>query len=314
MIEVCGLTKQYGRNRGINDISFSIPEGQIVGFLGPNGAGKTTTMNILTGYLAADGGQVKIAGIDIAENPKEAKRHMGYLPEQPPLNNAMTVRGYLNFVYELKAHKTTDRDAYIAKIAERVGLSDVRGRVIGHLSKGYRQRVGLAQALVGDPEVLILDEPTIGLDPRQIVEIRNVIKRMGKKRTIILSTHILPEVSAVCQRVLLISNGRIIADNTPELLDSSGDRNSALLMRVEGAEAEILALIKGLTGIKTAESIGSHEPCCHDFIIEAESGVDVRGALVSALTKAGHAVLMLRPQMPSLEEMFLKLTTTKEVK
>ena len=308
VIEVCGLSKKYGRNRGIDNISFSIPEGQIVGFLGPNGAGKTTTMNILTGYLAADSGQVKIAGIDIRENPKEAKRHIGYLPEQPPLNNAMTVRAYLNFVYELKDVKSGDRDAYIAKIAASVGLTDVRGRVIGHLSKGYRQRVGLAQALVGDPAVLILDEPTIGLDPRQIVEIRNVIKKMGKKRTIILSTHILPEVSAICQRVLLISNGAIIADNTPEQLGGAEEKNSALLMRIGGAEDDILLLLRGHEGIKMVEAIGSHEPHSHDFIIECESGVDMRGVLVSALTAAGHAVLMLRPKAPSLEEMFLKLT------
>ena len=221
MIEVTNVTKTYGKNRGVSNISFSIPEGEVVGFLGPNGAGKTTTMNIITGYFSADEGDVKIAGIDILRQPIEAKRRIGYLPEHPPLYNTMTVSENLDFAYEIKAAKRPDRKEHIEKICELTGISDVRHRVIGHLSKGYKQRVGLAQALIGDPEVLVLDEPTIGLDPRQIVEIRELIKKLGKKRTIILSSHILSEVSVICTRVLVISNGIIIADKELQPNDTS---------------------------------------------------------------------------------------------
>ena len=221
MIEVKNITKNYGKNRGITDISFSIPKGEIVGFLGPNGAGKTTTMNIITGYFSADEGDVEIAGIDVLRQPIEAKRHIGYLPEQPPLYSTMTVAEYLDFAYEIKNVKQQNRKKHIADICELTGISDVMRRVTGHLSKGYKQRVGLAQALIGDPDVLVLDEPTIGLDPRQIVEIRNVIKKLGKKRTIILSSHILSEVSAVCSRVLVISNGVIVADKELQPNDTS---------------------------------------------------------------------------------------------
>jgi len=225
MINVSGLTKSYGKNRGINNISMTIPEGEIVGFLGPNGAGKTTTMNIITGYLTPDSGTVEVAGIDMIKEPQSAKLKIGYLPEQPPLYHSMTVKEYIDFVYELKGvkkyMKTHSKQEHISEVCEIIGLTDVYNRVIGHLSKGYKQRVGFAQALIGDPEVLVLDEPTVGLDPRQIVEIRNVIKDMGKKRTIILSTHILPEVSAICERVLVISNGVIVADDKPEALADS---------------------------------------------------------------------------------------------
>jgi len=221
MIEVKNITKSYGKNRGIKNISFAIPEGEIVGFLGPNGAGKTTTMNIITGYFSADEGDVKIAGIDVLRQPIQAKKHIGYLPEQPPLYNQMTVTEYLDFVFEVKGVKPALKKDHLAEICEMTGISDVRNRVTGHLSKGYKQRVGLAQALIGDPDVLVLDEPTIGLDPGQIVEIRNVIKKLGKKRTIIFSSHILTEVSAICKRVLVISEGVIVADKELKENDTS---------------------------------------------------------------------------------------------
>ncbi|MDR0324666.1 MAG: ABC transporter ATP-binding protein [Oscillospiraceae bacterium] len=307
MIEVSSLTKSYGKSRGIDGISFSIPEGQIVGFLGPNGAGKTTTMNIITGYLSADAGDVKIAGVDVLENPIEAKRHIGYLPEQPPLYHAMTVEEYLDFAYELKGVKSGQQE-HIGSICQMTGLSDVYRRVIGHLSKGYKQRVGLAQALIGDPDVLILDEPTVGLDPRQIVEIRNVIKEMGKSRTIILSTHILPEVSAVCERVLVISNGVIVADDKPENLAGAISGERTLLARIAGPRDGIQSLLRGQDGIQSANHLGEMETGSHDFVIESKPNIDIRKPMFAALAKAGYPILMLRPQDASLEDIFLKLT------
>jgi len=308
MITVSGLTKSYGKNRGIENISFTVQEGEIVGFLGPNGAGKTTTMNIITGYLTADKGSVEIAGVDMAKQPLDAKKHIGYLPEQPPLYQSMTVKEYLDFVFELKGVKVESQEKHISGICEIIGVTDVYNRVIGHLSKGYRQRVGLAQALIGDPDVLILDEPTVGLDPRQIVEIRNVIKDMGKKRTIILSTHILPEVSAICERVLVISNGLIVADDKPEELAVSAIGVRSLIVRIAGSTGSVRDLLQKLEGIKNVSSLGKKEPDSCDFLIESHRGIDIRKQLFSALSKAGYPLLMLRPQNDSLEDIFLKLT------
>ena len=308
MITVSGLTKSYGKNRGINDISFSIPEGEIVGFLGPNGAGKTTTMNIITGYLDADSGNAEVAGIDIFKQPREAKKHIGYLPEHPPLYHSMTVKSYLNFVYDLKGVKTLVRDPHIAGICEIIGITDVFTRVIGHLSKGYRQRVGLAQALIGDPDVLILDEPTVGLDPRQIVEIRNVIKDMGKKRTIILSSHILTEVSAICERVLVISNGVIVADDKPENLTASTVSARTLLVRIAGPSGRVRELLQNLDGVRKVKLLGKMETDSCDFLVENEQGVDIRKTLFNVMAKASYPILMLRPQSDTLEDIFLELT------
>ena len=306
MIEVQGLTKSYGKNRGITDITFTVGEGEIVGFLGPNGAGKSTTMNVITGYLPAGAGSVKVAGIDVMNNPLGAKKHMGYLPEQPPLYLGMTVKEYLYFVCGLKGIK--DRDEHIKGIIEIVGLTDVYERVIGHLSKGYRQRVGLAQALIGDPEVLILDEPTVGLDPRQIVEIRNVIKDMSKSRTIILSTHILPEVSAVCERVLVISGGVIVADDKPENLLNALSGERELLVRVAGPKNNVQQLLRSQDGVKNVRHVGDMENGSSDFLLESQPNIDIRKPMFSALAQAGYPILMLRPQNASLEEVFLKLT------
>jgi len=308
MIEVQGLTKSYGKNRGVSDISFSIAEGEIVGFLGPNGAGKSTTMNILTGYLPIGAGSVKVAGVDVVSDPHGAKKHMGYLPEQPPLYLGMTVREYLDFVCGLKGVKSADRKKHVAGIVDMVGLSEVFSRVTGHLSKGYRQRVGLAQALIGDPDVLVLDEPTVGLDPRQIVEIRNVIKDMGKSRTIILSTHILPEVSAVCERVLVISNGVIVADGKPENLATALSSERELIVRVSGPKNNVLQILKGQDGVKSARHIGDMEAGSSDFLLESVPNVDIRKPMFNALAKAGYPILMMRPQNATLEEVFLKLT------
>lgn len=308
MIEVSGLTKRYGNSRGINDISFFIKEGEIVGFLGPNGAGKTTTMNIITGYISATSGTAKIAGIDVLENPAEAKRHIGYLPEQPPLYLDMTVDEYLGFCYEVKGVRAKSRKKHLEEICGLVDIGDVRGRVIRNLSKGYRQRVGLAQSLVGDPDVLVLDEPTVGLDPRQIIDIRNLIKELGKSRTIILSTHILPEVSAVCERVLVISNGSIVADDKPGSLSNALTSEQRLLVRVAGPADGVLSLLRSRDGVRKADSVGELETGSCDFLVEAEPNIDIRKPMFSALAAAGWPILMLKPQNASLEDIFIKLT------
>ena len=219
VIEICGLTKKYGSKKAVDNISFKVRRGEILGFLGPNGAGKSTTMNILTGYISATSGSVRVDGLDVLENPKEVKKKIGYLPENPPLYFDMTVREYLKFVYELKGAKKPERE-HIDEVMEIARISHMADRMIKNLSKGYKQRVGLAQALIGDPEVLILDEPTVGLDPKQIIEIRNVIRELGKDRTVILSTHILQEVSAVCDRVAIINRGRLVALDTLESLSA----------------------------------------------------------------------------------------------
>ena len=310
MIEVSRLTKLYGDKRGVTDISFKIEEGEIVGFLGPNGAGKSTTMNIITGYLSATSGSAFIGGVNVLENPLEAKKQIGYLPEQPPLYLDMTVKDYLNFVYELKGAKTREpnRQSHIAEICEMVGVTQVYNRVIRNLSKGYRQRVGLAQSLIGNPSVLILDEPTVGLDPRQIVEIRDVIRELGKKRTIILSTHILPEVEQVCERVLVIKDGRIIADDTPAGLQKGVATGTSLALRCAGARNPVGSVVRGVSGVKKVSYLPDREEGACDLLVETDGLVDVRKPLFNALAQAGFPILQLRPQDLTLEEIFMSLT------
>jgi len=310
MIEVSTLTKTYGNKRGIDRISFNIKEGEIVGFLGPNGAGKTTTMNIITGYLSANSGAAYIGGIDILEDPLAAKKKIGYLPEQPPLYPDMTVEEYLDFICDLKK-STKNKKAHIDEICRLVGLTDHFKRLIRNLSKGYKQRVGLAQALVGNPEALILDEPTVGLDPRQIIEIRNVIKNLGKNRTIILSTHILQEVSAICERVLVINNGQIIADDRPENLSAliTGDRK--LTVRIAGAQEAVRKLLRSIDGVQYADATVQAEPDTYDYLVEAKPNVDIRKPMFNALAKAGYPILQLKSMELSLEDVFLNLVSKK---
>lgn len=310
MIEVNSLTKQYGDKRGVRDISFSIDEGEIVGFLGPNGAGKSTTMNIITGYLSATSGSAKIGGIDVLEDPLEAKKQIGYLPELPPLYLDMTVKDYLDFVYELKGAKARvpEQKKHIKNICELVGVTEVYNRVIRNLSKGYRQRVGLAQALIGDPEVLILDEPTVGLDPRQIVEIRDVIRELGKKRTIILSTHILPEVEQICERVLVIKEGRIIADDTPSGLSAHVSQGHSLALRAAGSKSTVTNTVRSVPGVRVVTALPDREEGACDLLVESDGQVDIRKPLFNALAAAGCPILQLRPQDLSLEEIFMSLT------
>ena len=314
MIEVSGLTKTYGNKRGITDISFSINEGEIVGFLGPNGAGKSTTMNVITGYLSATSGAAKVAGIDILENPLEAKKHIGYLPQDPPLYLDMTVDEYLNFIYDIKGVKGAgkDRKEHIDRVCRMVGITQVRSRVINNLSGGYKQRCGLAQALIGDPDVLILDEPTVGLDPKQIIEIRNVIKDLGKNRTIILSTHILQEVSAVCERVLVINNGRLVADDTPTHLSAMLTGEHKLEYRIAGPMDKIVQVLRSVDGVKVVTPTVEAEQGAYEYLVESAEHLDVRKLIFAALSKAGYPVLMLKNQDLSLEDVFIQLTADKK--
>ena len=312
MIEVSSLTKTYGKKRGIDRLSFTIGDGEIVGFLGPNGAGKSTTMNIISGYLSASSGAARIGGIDVLEDPVAAKRQIGYLPEQPPLYLDMTVEEYLNFIFDLKGCKDLKRSTHIAEICELVGLKEHYKRMIRNLSKGYKQRVGMAQALIGNPEVLILDEPTVGLDPKQIIEIRNVIKGLGKNRTIILSTHILQEVSAICERVLVINNGQIVADDRPENLSAliTGDRK--LTVRVAGPRDSVRKILRSIDGVQFADVTVQAEKGSYDFLVEAKPNVDIRKPMFAALARAGYPILQLTSMDLSLEDIFLKLVEEKK--
>ncbi len=307
MVEIKNLTKKYGNQLAVDNISFTVKKGEILGFLGPNGAGKSTTMNILTGYLSATDGTVLIDGYDVLDNPVEAKKKIGYLPEHPPLYLDMTVREYLDFVYDLKQVKE-DREEHLSKICETVKITDVADRLIGNLSKGYKQRVGLAQAMVGNPEVLILDEPTVGLDPKQIIEIRSVIKKLGREHTVILSSHILQEVNAVCERVIIINQGRLVAGDTPENLGKSISNENKFQLRVAGDERSILDVLEKIGGIKYIKSLGRKEAGSIDFILEAEPHVDVRASIFNALAEAKLPMLSLQTVDLSLEDIFLEVT------
>lgn len=307
MIEVSGLTKRYGLNVAVNHISFQVGDGEIVGFLGPNGAGKSTTMNILTGYLSATDGICKINGFDILENPEKAKKSIGYLPELPPLYLDMTVKEYLDFVYDLKNCKEP-KQKHIKEVCEVARIDNVYTRLIKNLSKGYKQRVGLAQALIGNPEVLVLDEPTVGLDPNQIIEIRSLIKSLGQKHTIILSSHILPEVQAVCDRMVIISHGQIVADDTTENLSSRMSNDKRYYALIEGPDNEILSAIQNIEGIQKVKLLGKREEGVYEFEIESDEDTDVRRPIFQLLADRKWPLLGLRTNELSLEEIFFKLT------
>ncbi len=307
MIEVKNLTKMYGQKAAVNNVSFEINDGEIVGFLGPNGAGKTTTMNILTGYLSATSGKTLVNGIDVLENPIEVKKQIGYLPEQPPLYMDMTVKEYLNFIFDLKKVKL-DRQKHIKEICDLVKISDVYNRIIKNLSKGYRQRVGIAQALIGNPNVLILDEPTVGLDPNQIIEIRNLIKKLGKKHTVILSSHILSEVQAVCDRIIVINKGNLIADGTADSLSKQLSKDHRLTIRVDGAENDVYSILTKIGGVVKVEKLGKREAGSYDFIIESEPEKDLRREISKRLAERGCPILMFKSNELTLEDIFLKLT------
>lgn len=311
MIQVTGLSKKYGSHVAVSNVSFTVNDGEILGFLGPNGAGKSTTMNILTGYLSPTTGSVLIDGYDILENPNEAKMRIGYLPEQPPLYLDMTVKEYLGFIYDLKKVKFP-KDPHINEICRLVKIEDVKGRLIKNLSKGYKQRVGLAQALVGNPDVLILDEPTVGLDPKQIIEIRSLITELGKNHTVILSSHILSEIQAVCERIIVINHGRLIADGNPEELSKALSDDHALTVRVGGPKTEVAKLISTISGVSKVTCLGVHEQSSNDFVVELDGKADIRRELFSRLADRKWPLLMMKTNEMSLEQIFLRLTEMSE--
>ena len=311
MIEIKNIVKKYGNLYAVKDISFTIGTGEIVGFLGPNGAGKSTTMNILTGYLSATSGSAKIDGIDILENPIAAKRRIGFLPEQPPLYLDMTVKEYLNFVYELK-HCTLDRKKHLSEICEVVKIGNVYDRIIGHLSKGYRQRVGIAQALVGNPPVLIFDEPTVGLDPQQIIEIRNLISTLGQKHTVILSTHILSEVQAVCDRIIVINKGELVADNKTSEIGTLVGGARKLSAKIAGDVDEVLSLVRNVDGVKSVKFDSPADNGCNNYIIE-QRNTPIEKQLFYALSRANLPLCGLCDVQMSLEDVFIALIENKAI-
>jgi ABC-2 type transport system ATP-binding protein len=312
MVEIQNLTKNFGQIKAVSNLNFTVNKGEILGFLGPNGAGKTTTMNIITGYIPSSEGTVKVCGYDIMENPREVKKHIGYLPEQPPVYLDMTVSDYLDFAADLKLVDKKQKRTQIREIMELVKIGDHQDRLIKNLSKGYRQRVGLAQALIGSPEVLILDEPTVGLDPQQIIEIRRLIKALGKAHTIILSSHILPEVSAVCERIVIINNGEIAAIDTPENLSKSFGSVSRFSVTIAGPKSSVMSNIKDLYGVKYVEYNVGKEKDVINYIVESDKDIDIRRPLFFAMAELGYPIIELRLLSMSLEDIFLHIVTEEK--
>ena len=312
MIEVSSLSKRYGNFLAVDDVSFSIKKGEVVGFLGPNGAGKSTIMNIVTGYLSLTQGKVTVDGYDILEEPEQAKRRIGYLPEIPPLYIDMTVNEYLGFVYDLKKVKFPKKP-HIDEILRLVKIDNVKDKLISKLSKGYRQRVGIAQALVGNPDVLILDEPTVGLDPKQIIEIRNLISRLGQNHTVIVSSHILSEIQAVCERVIIINHGKIVADSTPEELSKELSNDYSIVVRVGGTEEEITKILKGVKDVESVNCLGQKESGTLDFVVTPKAGADIRKDVSERLAARGKHIIMLVSNQLSLEQVFMRLTYEADV-
>ncbi len=308
MIEVENLTKRYGPTLAVSGISFEVQKGEILGFLGPNGAGKTTTMRIITGFLSPTSGRVRVSGFDVAEQPLDAKRRIGYLPENPPVYPSMTVNEYLSFVGRIKAVPSSELKKRIGEVSEKCAVTDVSMRQIGKLSKGYRQRVGLAQALIANPDVLILDEPTAGLDPKQIIETRELIKSFAGQHTVILSTHILPEVSRTCQRVVVINKGSVVAVGAPEELTSRLQGYETVLVSAQGPAAEIMGKLQSVPGVNLVEPRDAADSRV-TLEVHAEKGHDVRAEIARAIVESGWGLYELKTSGMSLEDIFLKLTT-----
>lgn len=311
MIEAENLTKRYGPATAIDHVSFEVQKGEILGFLGPNGAGKTTTMRILSGFFPATEGTARVAGFDVFESPLEVKRRVGYLPENPPLYGEMRVDDYLAFVATIKEVSRDRVNARLQDVKDHCGLGEAGDRLIKHLSKGYRQRVGLAQALIHEPEVLILDEPTIGLDPKQIIEVRELIRSLGGDHTVILSTHILPEVSMTCERVIIINNGKVVVVDTPQNLISQGAGGQRIELEVGGAVEAlpgILGEISQVKGVTLDEPGNAHR----SVFVEAESGEEIRHVIAKKVIQSGLDLYRLNTQTVTLEEIFVKLTTEEE--
>lgn len=307
MIEINHLVKKYGDHEAVNDLSLKVEDGKIYGFLGPNGAGKSTTMNIITGYLAATSGEVKVNGYDVLKNPEEAKKNIGYLPEMPPIYMDMTVMEYLRFVAELKKIPKKDRLAHIDEIIDMTKLNDVSNRMIKNLSKGYKQRVGLAQALVGYPDVIILDEPTVGLDPKQIIEMRELIKSLKEKHTVILSSHIMQEISAVCDYVFIISKGKLVASDDIENIGNYAKNNEVTEVIIKGEKTDIDEVLSQIQGISSTEIQVLEDNMCK-VIVHTKDGIDIRESLFFALSDKKMPIMYLNKKESSLEEIFLELT------
>lgn len=319
MIEVKNLVKRYGNHLAVDHLSFQVDKGQIYGFLGPNGAGKSTTMNIMTGYLASTEGEVLINGMNILEEPEKVKKCIGYLPEQPPLYFDMTVEEYLKFAADLKKIERTKRKEQIEQVMEMTGIADVRERLIRNLSKGYRQRVGLAQAILGYPEILILDEPTVGLDPKQITEIRELIRSLSRKHTIILSSHILSEISAVCDYVMIINHGKLVASDTTENLEKMAMGSNTLDMTVKGKKNDVEKILESVEEIQSLEwdtkdrkKYESSEENTVSFSIKTDESIDIREKLFYKLAEAKLPILKMQATRISLEDVFLELTENEK--
>ena len=309
MIEVQHLSKKYGPFAAVDDVSFRAESGEILGFLGPNGAGKTTTMRIITGYMPATEGTATVAGFDVFEQPLEAKRRTGYLPETPPLYPDMTVREYLRFVGKIKGVRANLNDRVDA-VMKKTHVADMANRHCGKLSKGYKQRVGLAQALIHEPEVLVLDEPTAGLDPKQIIETRQLIRELAGSHTIVLSTHILPEVAQTCQKVVIINKGKVVATDTPLALTERLHGSSTVFVQAQGPADDVQRALQGLTGVVRV-NVAERRDDISSFDVDTEKGVDVRREVASAIVRNGWGLLELRPMRVNLEDIFLTLTTTE---
>ena len=308
MIEVENLTKKYGSHVAVDNLSFRVERGMIYGFLGPNGAGKSTTMNMMTGYIAATSGTVKINGYDILKNPEQAKKSIGYLPELPPVYPDMTVYEYLRFVAELKKVKKNERQVQLEDVMKQTQIEDVKGRLIKNLSKGYKQRVGLAQAIIGYPEVIILDEPTVGLDPKQIIEIRELIRELAKKHTIILSSHILSEVSAVCDHIMIISKGKLVASDTPEGLMTLLKGGRQMKLSVLGEQSKVEELLRSMESVKDFSMQPPRAEGMVSVNIRTEDTEDIRVELFHRLAAADMPIMELSLSEKSLEDVFLELT------
>ena len=311
MIEINSLVKKFGKKYALDGVSFSIKKGEIVGFLGPNGAGKSTTMNIITGYLTPTSGTVTIDGVDVFSEPMRVKKMIGFLPEQPPLYMDMTVWEYLSFVYELKSCKL-NKKAHLEEICDLVKITDVKCRLIKNLSKGYKQRVGIASAIIGGPEVLIFDEPTVGLDPKQIIEIRSLLRALAKERTIILSTHILSEVQAVCDRIVVINAGKIIADEKTSKLSEALGQSNRFRVKISGPAREVASLLKGIHGVTRVTQDGAREGDAFPYIVEYSGSVDIRKMMFRALADKGWPILAMEGVDISLEDLFVKLIDGEE--
>lgn len=310
MIKIEHLVKKYGERYAVNDISFEVHPGEVVGFLGPNGAGKTTTMNILTGYLSSTSGKAMIDGMDILEHPLEVKKKIGFLPEQPPLYMEMTPYEYLGFIYDLKKCDF-DKKAHLNEICDVVKISDVKNRMIKNLSKGYKQRVGIAGAIVGNPEVVIFDEPTNGLDPKQIIDIRNLISNLGKKHTVILSTHILSEVKAVCDRIIIINEGKIVADEKTENIENV-IKSHKISVRVDGPSAAVLSALKKINGVRYAKTAATYDDGTASYVIEGTEKADIRRPVFFAMAQNSWPILSMEQLGATIEDLFINVVDEAE--